>query len=49
MKKNILKLRILGMATFLIYLLLVMFSPSKVSYTLIQIQFYIKTYAEEEE
>jgi flagellar motor component MotA len=38
MKKNIVKLRILGMVTFLLYLLLVMVSPSKVTYTLIQIQ-----------
>ena len=39
MKKNILKLRILGMVTFLIYLLSVMFLPSKTtSYNFIQIQ-----------
>jgi membrane protein YdbS with pleckstrin-like domain len=39
MKKNIVKLRITGMATFLIYLLSFMFAPSKTtSYNFIQIQ-----------
>ena len=39
MKKNILKLRILGMVTFLIYLLSVMFSPpTTTSYNFTQVQ-----------